>query len=306
VKRVEQLSNAVCLWVCVVLTVAGCGLGAGPTVTPVPTPTPNLLPADEVAFAFLQAWESSDYPVMYSLLSPAAQLKYGEEQFTITYQQVVDEAVLLNITPNIQAAYQSGAHADISFNTSFGSALTGNFEVQNQMALSYVEGRWGIDWSPALIFPQLGDDTFVHMTSRVPARGNIYDRNGMGLAVQGEQVEIGVIPGKIQDEANLLWQLSQILGRPIADLQAKYAGAGADWYVPLGQVDAATGQAYYETLTSMPGVELRAAWTRSSRRRHRRPHSPGRAGSMARPGLHRRRDGGPDGVGNVGGALPFW
>jgi len=291
----------------VLLTVAGCSLGPGPTATPVASPTPDLPAADEVAFAFLQAWERSDYPVMYSLLSPAAQLKYGEEQFTTTYQQVADEAVLLNITPNIQAAYQLGAHADISFATSFGSALTGNFETQNQMALSYVEGRWGIDWSPALIFPQLGDDTFVHMTSRVPARGNIYDRNGMGLAVQGEQVEIGVIPGKIQDEANLLWQLSQILGRPIADLQAKYAGAGADWYVPLGQVDAATGQAYYETLTSMPGVELRAAWTRSYRPEMIAPHVVGIVGPIPQEELEVWRAQGYTGdemVGRMG--LEMW
>ena len=279
-KRVKQVSSAVCLWACVLLTVAACSIGPGATATPAASPTPDLPAADEVALVFLQAWERSDYAVMYSLLSPAAQSMTGEDQFTLIYQQVANESVLLNVTPSILAAFQSGTHADVSFATTFGSGLVGSFEVQNQMALSYVEGRWGVDWSPALIFPQLGDDTFIHMTARVPARGNIYDRNGMGLAMQGEMVEIGVVPSKIQDEPNLLWQLSIILGRPIADLQEKYAGAGADWYVPLGQVDAATGQAYYETLTSLPGVELRAAWSRSYRSEIIAPHMVGVVGPI--------------------------
>ncbi|MBN1135740.1 MAG: penicillin-binding protein 2 [Anaerolineae bacterium] len=269
-----------CLIVCLSLTLAGCSLGPGATATPIPTPTPNLPPADEVAFAFLQAWERSDYPVMYSLLSPAAQQKYGEDQFTATYQQVADEAALLNVTPNILAAYQPGTHAEISFATSFSSALAGDFEIHNQMALSYVEGRWGIDWSPSLIFPQLSDDTFIHMTTRVPARGNIYDRNGLGLAVQGDLVEIGVVPGWIQDEAALLAQLSAILGRTTADLQALYAGAPADWYMPLGQINAATAQAYYQTLTSLPGIELREAWTRSYRPEIIAPHIVGVVGPI--------------------------
>jgi penicillin-binding protein 2 len=276
----SRITQAACLLACLLLAVAGCTLGPAATPVPAPTPTPNLPPADEVAFAFLQAWERSDYPVMYSLLSPAAQQKYGEDRFTTIYRQVADEAALLNLTPHILGAYQPGTQAEISFATDFSSALTGDFEIQNQMALSYVEGRWGIDWSPSLIFPQLSDDSFVHLTARVPARGNIYDRNGLGLAVQGELVEIGVVPGQIQDEATLLAQLSAILGKTAADLQALYAGAPADWYMPLGQVDATTGQAYYDTLTSLPGVELREAWTRSYRPEIIAPHVVGVVGPI--------------------------
>jgi len=262
------------------LAVAGCGLGPGPTPTQAPSPTPDLPAADDVAYAFLQAWQRGDYPVMYSLLSPAAQQKYGEDQFTATYRQVAGEAALLSVAPQIQAAYQSGDHAEISFATGFTSALVGDFETQSQMALSYVEGRWGVDWSPSLIFPQLSDDTFVHMTTRVPARGNIYDRNGLGLAVQGDLVEVGVIPGRIQDEATLLANLSAILGQTPADLQALYAGAPADWYMPLGQIDAASAQFYYDTLTSLPGVELRGAWTRSYRPEIIAPHLVGVVGPI--------------------------
>jgi hypothetical protein len=137
---------------------------------------------------------------MYSLLSYEAQDQYSEEVFVAIYQQFAQEVALVHVTSRILAAYQPGFLADVSFATSFQSALAGSFEVENRLTLSYDLEGWGVNWSPALILPQLSDETQVRLTTRRPSRGNIYDRNGLGLAVQGERVEIGVIPGQIEDE----------------------------------------------------------------------------------------------------------
>jgi penicillin-binding protein 2 len=264
-----------------VLALAGCAFPAlRPSPTPAPSPTPHLPPADETAFAFMQAWKQGDYQAMYDLLSLASQEAYSEDQFTATYRQVANEATILSVVPRILAAYQPDTNAEVTFATTFQTALVGNFEVQNEMTLSFEEGLWGVNWSPALIFPQLSDETFVRLTQRSPSRGNIYDRNGLGLAVQGELVEVGVIPGQIQDETALLGQLSAILGESPADLQARYANAQADWYVPLGQISAETAQAYYEALSSTPGIELREAWTRSYRPEIIAPHVVGVVGPI--------------------------
>jgi penicillin-binding protein 2 len=253
---------------------------ATPTIPP--SPTPDLPPADEVAFAFLQAWEREDHLAMYSLLSPLSQETYTEDEFISIYRQVADEATILSVAPRILTAFQPDMHAEVAFAITFQTALVGDFEVQNQMSLSYEWDEWGVDWSPALILPQLGDETFVKLTTWTPSRGNIYDRNGLGLAVQGELVEVGVVPGRIEDEAALLAQLSAILGSSPADLQARYAGARPDWYVPLGQISAEAGQAYYEAFSSMPGVELREAWTRSYREEIIAPHVIGIVGPIPR------------------------
>ncbi|MGC9332809.1 MAG: NTF2-like N-terminal transpeptidase domain-containing protein, partial [Anaerolineae bacterium] len=180
------------------ISMSGCGVAMfEPTPTPPPSPTPNLPPADEVAFAFLQAWEREDYAAMYSLLTPAAREQYSEEDFAATYEQVVYDATILRLSPAIQAAYQPGPRAEVTFGVDFRTALVGDFHVDNRMALTYEAGVWGVEWSPALILPQLSQDTFVRLTTQLPSRGNIYDRNGLGLAVQGESVEVGVIPGRI-------------------------------------------------------------------------------------------------------------
>jgi penicillin-binding protein 2 len=282
-QRLAWSSALLLVLAVLVLFGASCGFPVQrPTATPVPLPTLDLPPADEAAFAFLQAWERSDYAAMYSLLSPTAQEQVPEDAFTATYLQVAEEATLLGIKPQVLAAYQPDTYAEVSFAVTFQTALVGDFQVQNQMPLAFEEGRWGVDWTPALILPQLSEETFVRMTTWAPSRGNIYDRNGLGLAVQGELVEIGVIPGEIEDEAALLAQLSSVLGESPADIQARYAGAQLDWYVPLGQIGPGAAQGYYDALSTTPGVEMREAWTRSYREEIIAPHVVGVVGPIPR------------------------
>jgi penicillin-binding protein 2 len=298
-----RLSSLFLVIALLLITATGCQVSLPPADALVPTPTPALPPADDVALAFLEAWKSGDYAAMWRLLSPAAQQQYDEDRFTTIYREVADEALLLSVAPRILAVYQPGSRAEVSMATDFYSAVVGEFSAQAQMVLSYVEGRWGIDWTPALIFPQLSDRSSVHLAMRVPSRGNIYDRNGLGLAVQGDLVEVGVVPGRIQDEAALLDQLSSLLGQSAEALQARYAAAQPDWYVPLGRLSAETGQANYDLLSSLPGVQLRRAWTRSYRPEIIAPHVVGIVGPIRAEeadAWHARGYAGDELVGQIG------
>ena len=280
-KRPSRSALWLPVLICLLPTLVGCSLPLlEPTPTAVATVTSTLPPADEIAFAFLQAWERADYPAMYALLSPEAQQQYTEDEFTTTYTGVANEALILGVASRILSAYQPGTRAEVTFTSAFKTAFVGDFEVQNQMTLAYQQGRWGVNWSPALILPQLSDETVVRLTTSSPSRGNIYDRKGLGLAVQGELVEIGVIPGNIEDEAALLALLSGVLGETAADLKALYAEARSDWYVPLGRISPEAGQLYYEALSSTPGVELKEAWTRSYHPDQIAPHVVGVVGPI--------------------------
>jgi penicillin-binding protein 2 len=278
-------------WPRLLLLAAAVLLGSGcatpllaPTPTAVPSPTPDLPPADEAAYLFLQAWEQDDYATMYGLISPDASDVYSLEVFTAMYRSVAAEADLYGITPRILSAYQPGYQAEVTFQVAFQSASVGTFEVENRMHLAYEQGAWEVGWSPALILPQLSDETFVHLTPRVPSRGNIYDRNGRGLAVQGELVEVGIVPGDIQDEDVLLAHLSALLGQPAASLRERYAASQPDWYVPLGRIPVAAAQASYELLSATPGIELHEAWTRSYRPEIIAPHIVGIVGPIPEEG----------------------
>jgi penicillin-binding protein 2 len=271
-----------------------------PTSTLPPAPTVDLPPADAAAYAFLQAWENNDFLAMYSILSPSAQDAYSEDDFLAIYDEIIDEATIISVSPHILAAYQPDTHADVTFAVTFRTLSVGEFDVQSLMPLTFEDGRWGVDWTPALIFPQMSDETYVRLTTRSPPRGNIYDRNGLGLAVQGERVEVGVVPAEIEDQSGMLAQLSAILGESRADLKALYADAQRDWYVPLGTISVEEGEMHLETLDSLPGVRLRATWSRSYRQEVIGPHVVGVVGPIPRDEVELWRAQGYDGSEMVG------
>ncbi len=269
--------------------VAGCGTTTPlPTDTvavedvPNPTPTQDLPLVDDTAYAFLEAWEEGDYDAMYALLSPEAQASYSREAFAQPYQQAALQAEFVSVKPRILAAYQPNTQAEVTFAVQFQTARLGSFEVENRMALTYQEGRWGVEWSPALILPQLSDESYLYREQWVPSRGNIYDRNGKALAVQGGVVlvEVGVVPGEIEDETELLRQLSEVLSKPPEDIRAIYAEMPPDWYVYLGRVSADTAQVYFESLSALPGIRLEQAWSRSYYEDTTAPHVVGVVGPI--------------------------
>lgn len=233
--------------------------------TPPPTPTPTSVPgrAEEVAEAFLQAWERGDYALMYGLLAPASQTTITQEGFTHTYQAVAAEATITRIQTQLRAALQEGEEAQVAYAVVMDTALLGSLNVENGMMLRYEGGRWGVVWSPQLIFPQLSPGNLVTLTPRSPPRANIYDRNGLGLAVEGKMVTVGVVPGRIEDETALLTTLSQVLGLAPEAIKAKYATSPEDWFVPIADISVEQSQAHYATLSAIPGVDFREKTVRA-------------------------------------------
>jgi penicillin-binding protein 2 len=233
--------------------------------TPPPSLTPTSVPgrAEEVAEAFLAAWERSDYELMYNLLTPTSQATVTEDGLAHTYQAVAAEATITSVEAQLRAALQEGEQAHVAYAVTLDTALLGSLDVENEMTLRYEGGRWGVVWSPQLIFPQLTTGNLVHLTPRAPARANIYDRNGLGLAVEGAMVTVGVVPGQIEDEGTLLAELSRLLGLAPAEIQARYAGSPEDWFVPIADISVEQSQAHYATLSAIPGVDFREKTVRA-------------------------------------------
>jgi len=249
------------IWIC--LLVVGLGLGAcgqqptstpaiqattppiqlspdtpetGPTLAPSPTPTQFAPGADGVATAYLRAWENGDTLGMYSLLSHTSQSMLDQDTFAARYQAAQQAATVLEIETRPLAILQQDNKAEVAFQLKWKTALLGDIEREMNMPLVYEGGRWAVSWSDALILPELGGGNSLQLEYYIPARANIYDRDGLGLAVEGTAVTLGVVPGNIEDEPTLLALLSQIMGLPAEEIQARYISSEANWYVPLGDV----------------------------------------------------------------------
>ena len=230
-----------------------------PTPTPIPpTSTPPPIPhlPEATAAAFLDAWERGDYETMYGLLSPPSRTAVDLDTFVHRYQAALQTATVLTLTTDLQAVLQEGTHAQATYQITWETGLVGTLITETVMPLSLYGDRWGVEWSGNLIWPGLGDNNYFYMEYQIPARANIYDRNGLALATKGTIVTVGVVPGEIQDEAEVVSALTVLTGLPSEEVRSRYAGRPADWWTPIADIPVQT-TVQHADLLDIPGIEAR-------------------------------------------------
>ncbi len=248
----------------VALLVSGCSsklplFTAEPTATPSPSPTPTPLPsADGVAQAYLSAWTQGDYATMYSLLTPLSHSLLSLEQFQDYYTRALAEATVTQVNTQLQSLLHNGDRASATFYSGWQTSLFGPINANNQMVLNFVEGRWGVEWQPTLVLPQLGEGVNLTFLGEQPARGNIYDSNLHALATQGQMVTVGVIPQYLEDEEAVISHLSRVTKVKPEKIQAAIAAARPDWFVPIAEIDFETSLEVDNLLSNLAGVDRRA------------------------------------------------
>ena len=225
--------------------------------TPLSSPTPVANTPEAAATAFLNALEERDYATMFGLISPESQAENDAERFTSRYESSFEAATVLSITASPIAMLEEGSQAHAAFQLIWETALVGTLSADMILPLSLLGDKWVVEWSGDLIWPGMGNENSLHMERYTPARANIYDRNGLALASEGIIVTIGVVPGEIRDEHEVLAALTLVTGMPPAEIQERYAGSPPQWWVPITDVPGQVGVDHATLLLNTPGIEAR-------------------------------------------------
>lgn len=240
-----------------------------PTVTPTrPLGDPGVRTTSvpdvrTVARAYLDAWKAEDYATMYRLLTSVSQDAISEEDFTNQYRSVAAEAALSGLDYEIHQALTDPNQAQVSYDVTLNSSLVGGINRTTQMNLSLEQGQWRVQWDDALIMPELAGGNYLGMDVRVPARANIYDRNGRALVAEAaDAVAIGLYPDQIfPDQVDLIVsELARILNVPNEQIRGKLNDFpyGSGWYLPMGEVAADRIEDRYNVLSGLSGLVLRS------------------------------------------------
>ena len=93
-------------------------------------------------------------------------------------------------------------------------------------------------------------------------RGEIYDRNGKGLATNGKATEVGIIPEKLGETAQTKEIVAQLLDMSIEEVEQKLTAKWIkpDSFVPIGILKEGTRQNDYielEGVSSHPVIFVR-------------------------------------------------
>lgn len=253
-----------------VFLLSACSPAAAPeAVLPTVTTPAGDLPAPQVAVtrtpdpvstveAFLESWKLEDYAVMYQLLAPASRDAIAQEKFIQRNKDAAISMTLDSFDYEIHSALTNPSTAQVAYRVTYHTNLLEDIQRDILMNLALDNGRWGVLWEDAIILPELSGGNTLALDVQVPARGNIYDRDGNVMVAQTDAVALGIWPGQIQDgqEGRLLVELSRLTGKTTDSIAELYQKAGADWYVAVGEASAQQVEERYDILSSIGGLVM--------------------------------------------------
>lgn len=239
----------------------------------VPMPTRAVLPsvyqledAERAARNFLSAWEAGDLEAMYRTLSFASQEATPFTNFSTLYETANNTMTLESVTTQpITIVRERDELAVFNYNVTFHTRMLGEFSDSDRNLMLVVDEsaqEWRVAWTANDLFTGMANGASLRISSTIPNRANIYDRDGTVLADQnGRVVRVQVTPNRIPNTAECLNTLAVALDKPMADLQTQFA-EHPDWLLDVGQIEAQTYLDYNEPMTQFCNVSYREQQTR--------------------------------------------
>ncbi len=238
---------------------------ANPEQTKEPAPTEESQPstdpasAQDAAFAFSEAWVKGDYGAMYDLLAAETQSELSREEFINRYLGIVQEAGIFDVAVTLTGEQTSTD--EVPVRVELQTTKVGTISQDNQIQTRAEDGTWKVVWSPSTIIAGL-DDGCIDFTQQSAKRGSIVDRNGELLAYDGIVNEIGIIPGKLENETQTIAALSKLIGMKTTDIKARYKDAEPEWFIPITEVPDPLDTEILNGISNMAGVAVREKTSR--------------------------------------------
>jgi len=257
-------------WIALALLL--CLVGCKQAASLIPTATKNVKPlarplattnAPEVKAAahdYLDAWKANDFPSMYRMLSSVSQDAISLDNFTKHYRGVASEAALTGLDYEILSSLTNPDTGQVSYRVVLHSFLVGDIQGDTLMNLKFENGQWKVEWDDTLVLPQLAGGNYLFLERYIPARANIYDRNGHALVAQADATAIGLNPDKVDPaQADTLFsELASLTGMRVDTIKAMYDNypKGKGWYMPIGEITADKVTSQYDVLSKLSGLVM--------------------------------------------------
>lgn len=221
----------------------GTGVGGGfpnlfATSTPLPTAQVRKTPAPDAQAAvieFLQSLQTDDYETMYAMLAKSSRDAITLEDFSKRWNNTLNEMSAASIEYAINSSQISPFKAEVGYSITYKTALAGDIQRNIVMRLANEEGAWKVIWDDSLIMPELAGGNSVVMEYSVPARGDIYDREGLPIVSQADAFAFGIQTADIDPEMRgaLTSELGKLCGYDPEYIDNLIDANGPGSYLPM-------------------------------------------------------------------------
>jgi cell division protein FtsI/penicillin-binding protein 2 len=171
----------------------------------------SLAPEDTVS-QFLSRYERMDFPRMYSLLSARSKREISLNEFCDRYESLFDAMKVTSVVCTAaEPTAQSETGRTIPFTMAVESERLGSFTLEMTLPLELQKRRWGVDWSPSLILPDMKDGDEIRLYPIAASRGEIFDASGNLLAANDHAPTVYVDLDLVDDPEALVRMLAPML-----------------------------------------------------------------------------------------------
>jgi penicillin-binding protein 3 len=251
--------------------------------------------------AYIKLWNEQKFDKMYDYLTEGSKEVISKEDFTNRYQKIYDD---LQITDLKMTFDKPGEEEELAkdedtvsydFSASMNS-IAGEIKFTHSAKMKKEErdkkNNWYVDWNTTYIFPQLKDGDKIGISNTTPTRGQIFDRAGNGLAVNGQVYEVGVVPGKLEGQKEpVIQQLSSLLKMTPEQIEKAITASWVkpDLFVPLKKVSM-DDQERIAQLVALEPVQTKKVGARIYPYKEAAAHLIGYVGSITAEELEKLKD----------------
>lgn len=177
------------------------------------------------------------YEELYPLISKASQELITEEDFVKRNQRIYDGIGASNLEISDQAVEKEGANHIISYQITM-QTDAGEYREQNSVTMVKEDDTYKVEWSSNLIFKELDNDDTIAINTIEAKRGDILDRNDNILATNGNVMQIGIVPGKMENKAETISTLASRLEISTSEIEKALSASWVqdDVFVPIKTV----------------------------------------------------------------------
>ena len=156
---------------------------------------------EDVVSTYAQYIVDQNYEEMYNLISENSKAQTSQEDYINRNKNIYEGIEIANFAINITSVEKGDNNTvKVSYNNSM-DTMAGHVEFANSMTLSLDDNKeYKINWSSNLIFPSLNNSDKVRVKTIEAERGSILDRNGEYLATNGTASQIGLVPGRMNEQ----------------------------------------------------------------------------------------------------------
>ncbi len=218
-------------------------------------------PSDRLS-EYIELWNNQKFEEMYNFLTFSAQESMSKEDFVNRYEKIYSDLEIQDLKISFNKPEEEVKEESVQYTFSASmESIAGNIEFEHTALLKREakndKENWYIDWDTTYIFPQLNEGDKVGLSMTPAKRGEIQDRNGQSLAMNGEVYEIGMVPGSLGEEREAtIAEAASLLGITVEKINAELNAAWVkpEYFVPIKRVSLEERNLVAE-VTVLPGVQ---------------------------------------------------